>query len=107
MAFGMGEDVARSPMTHVDSATFPVSPGELAEVAEDNGAPPDVINLLKSLPAEQYESREQVQRDLAEAARRLAMGLSRDEDEGEAIRDRRNIGRDAVEGAPEGMTRHP
>ncbi len=107
MAFGMGEDVARSPMTHIDSATFPVSREELVEVAEDNGAPPEVINLFKSLPAAQYASREQIQRDLGEASRRLAMGGSRDEDEGEAIRDRRNIGKDAVEGAPEGMPRHP
>ena len=107
MAFGMGEDVALSPTHHIDSASFPTTPEELADLAMDNGAPADVINLFKCLPSEQYESKEDVLRDLAEAARRFAMGNSRDEDEGEALRDRRNIGRDMVEGAPDGMTKHP
>jgi hypothetical protein len=44
-------------------------------------------------------------RDLAEAARRFGMGGLKDDDD--APRDRRNIGRDAVENAPNGLTRHP
>jgi len=107
MAFGMGEDTARSVTTHLDAATYPVTRDDLVQTASEGGAPADIINVLKSLPQESYDSKEGVLRDLAEAARRFAMGTSRDEDEGEALRDRRNIGRDMVEGAPEGMTRHP
>ncbi|WNZ64060.1 hypothetical protein QEG98_10465 [Myxococcus sp. MxC21-1] len=69
-------------------------------------APPDVINLFKCLPRREYATREAVQRDLSEASRRSALGGSRDDDDG-VNRDRRNIGRDAVEDAPDGQTRHP
>jgi hypothetical protein len=44
-------------------------------------------------------------RDLAEAARRFGRGGLRDDDG--VDRDRRNIGRDLVENAPKGHTRHP
>jgi hypothetical protein len=103
MAFGMAEDAARSPTTHLDAVEYPVSRDTLARVAADNGAPAEVINLFKSLPKSDYQSKEEVQRDLAEAARRFAVGR----DEEDPLRDRRNIGRDAVEGAPPGRLRHP
>ena len=44
-------------------------------------------------------------RDLAEAERRFAMGGLKDDDG--VNRDRSNIGRDRVENAPNGQTRHP
>ena len=107
MAFGIAEDPALSPSTHLDGVDYPVWRDQLVKIAADNGASADVINLFKCLPRAQYESKEEVMRDLAEAARRFAMGNMSRDDEDDAIRDRRNIGRDAVEGAGEGMTRHP
>jgi hypothetical protein len=85
---------------------YPVNRSELARVAEEGGASVDVINVLLSLPAHFYRSRDQVLRDLAEASRRFGMG-NQPADEDGANRDRRNIGRDAVEGAPAPLTRHP
>jgi hypothetical protein len=105
MAFGVGEDEALSPNTHLDAVSYPVRRETLARTAADNGAPTEVINLFKSLPEEEYATKEDIQRDIAEAARRMVMGNSRVDDDAE--RDRRNIGRDMVEGAPDGMTRHP
>lgn len=106
MAFGIAEDPGRSPVTHLDEVEYPVWRDVLVRVAADNGASVDVINLFKSLPRSRYESKDEAVRDLAEAARRFAMGnLTNEEDE--ALRDRRNIGRDHVEGAPPGKTRHP
>lgn len=103
MAYGIAEDPARSIVPHLEAADYPVTKDELVLVAEDDNAPPDVINLLKSLPRDRYESEEMVLRDLAEAARRYALG-TRDED---PLRDRRNLGRDLVEEAPPGHTHHP
>jgi len=105
MAFGLGEDSSRSPVAHLDMVEFPIWREQLARQAADNGATADVINLFKCLPQARYDSKDGVMRDLSEASRRFAMGGSH-EDDG-AVRDRRNIGRDMVEGAPEGMTRHP
>lgn len=105
MAYGIAEDPALSPATHLDEVEFPIWRDMLVKVAADNGAPADVINLFKSLPRGQYQSKEEVLRDFAEAARRFAMGNLPDEDG--ATRDRRNIGRDAVENAPPGKVRHP
>jgi hypothetical protein len=105
MAHRSNEDPALSPTTHLDAVEYPVWREQLAKAAADNGAPVDVINLLNALPKGRYESKVEVQRDLAEAARRFGMGNQRAEDG--AVRDRRNIGRDMVEGAPEGKTRHP
>jgi hypothetical protein len=106
MAFGVGEDPSRSPAAQLDMVEFPTSRDELVRLAEENGGHEEVINLFLSLPREQYGSKEEVLRDLAEAARRFAtFPLGADEDG--ANRDRRNIGRDLVEGAPEGMTKHP
>lgn len=105
MAYGVAEDPALSIPTHLDAVDYPVWREQLVRAAADNGASADIINVLKSLPRSQYESKEDVMRDLAEAARRFASGGLRDDDG--AIRDRRNIGRDAVESAPPGHTRHP
>lgn len=105
MAYGFSEDPALSPSTHLDAVDYPVWREQLAKAAADNGAPADVINLFKSLPESKYESKEQVMRDLAEAARRFAMGNQNADDE--HLRDRRNIGRDAVEEAGNGRTKHP
>jgi hypothetical protein len=105
MAYGVAEDPGLSISTHLDSVDYPVARDQLVQAAEDNGASMDIINVLKSLPRTQYESREAVMRDLAEAARRFAMGGRTADDN--VDRDRRNIGRDLVENAPEGHTRHP
>ena len=105
MAYGVAEDPALSVSTHLDAVDYPVWREQLVKAAEDGGASIDLINVFKSLPRSQYDSREAVMRDLAEAARRMAMGGLRDDDG--ANRDRRNIGRDAVENAPPGNTRHP
>jgi hypothetical protein len=105
MAHGIAEDPRLSPATHLDEVEFPIWRDMLVKIAADNGASVDVINLFKSLPRSQYHSKQEVLRDFAEAARRFAMGNHVDEDG--AVRDRRNIGRDAVENAPPGKVRHP
>jgi hypothetical protein len=102
MAFGLAEPPANSPVTHLDGVEYPVDRESLVQVAADNGAPPDVINLFKSLPASSYESKEQVLRDLGEAARRF--GLSNFDLDPE--NDRRDIGRDAFEGVDREGTTH-
>ncbi|CAM3850586.1 DUF2795 domain-containing protein [Corallococcus sp. ZKHCc1 1396] len=105
MAYGQAEDPARSITPHLDSVDYPATREDLVEAAEDSGAPVDIINVFKSLPQKEYMLREHVLRDLAEAERRFAMGGLKDDDG--VNRDRSNIGRDRVEGAPEGQTRHP
>jgi hypothetical protein len=105
MAYGQAEDPALSIPTHLDAVDYPVWREQLVKAAEDNGADVDVINVLKFLPRSRYESKEEVMRDLAEAARRFATGGLPDDDG--VVRDRRNIGRDMVENAPPGHTRHP
>ena len=92
MARTQTEDPGRSPATQLEGVEYPVWRDTLVLTAEDNGATVDVINLFKSLPQGKYESQEDVLRDFAEAARRMAMGGS-DEDDG-VDRDRRNLGRD-------------
>lgn len=106
MAFGIGEDPRRSPVAVLQGLTYPARREHLVAVAEESEATADVINLLKSLPREEYISHEEVLRDLGEAARRFGMSNFPADEDG-ANRDRRNIARDAVENAPEGMTRHP
>ena len=100
---GLQEDPARSVTPHIDAADFPISREDLVLIAEDDGAPHEIVNLFKSLPREEYDSREMVFRDLAEAARRMAMGTNKDD----PYRDRRNIGRDLVEDHPGPAGRHP
>ena len=99
------EDPGRSPAAMLESVEYPAWRDTLVKTAEDNGATVEVINLLKSLPRGKYESREDALRDFAEAARRMALGGAQDDDG--VNRDRRNLGRDLVEGAPPGHTRHP
>ena len=105
MAYGQAENPALSIPTHLEAVDYPVWREQLVKAAEDNGADVDIINVLKFLPRSRYESKEEVMRDLAEAARRFATGGLPDDDG--AVRDRRNIGRDMVENAPPGHTRHP
>ncbi len=106
MAFKHGENPSRSVSTHLEGVEYPTSRDEIVWAAEDSEAPVDIINVLLALPRERYATLEEAQRDLAEAGRRFGMGNQSAEDDN-ARRDRRNIGRDAVEGAPPGMTRHP
>jgi hypothetical protein len=105
MAYGQAENPALSIPTHLDAVDYPVWRDQLVKAAADNGAPIDLINVFKSLPRTRYESKEDVMRDLAEAARRFASGGLKDDDG--VDRDRRNIGRDLVENAPPGNSRHP
>jgi len=104
MAYGIAEDPALSPTTHLDGVDYPVWRDQLAKIAADNGADADVINLFKSLPKSRYESKEEVMRDFAEAARRFAMGNHNPPQEDNADRNRENIGRDLVES---GTIHHP
>lgn len=104
MAYGTAENPALSVTPHLDGADFPISKDDLVELAEDNGAPVDVINVYKSLPRDEYESKEMVLRDLSEAARRSQVGPALHDDE---KYDRRNIGRDRVEDNPAPGGRHP
>ena len=102
MAFGQAENPANSPVTHLDAVEYPVDKETLVQAAADNGASSDVINLFKSLPGSDYQSKEQVLRDLGEAARRF--GLSNFDLDPE--NDRRDIGREAFEGVDREGTTH-
>ena len=101
MARGIGENPARSPAEHVRQVEYPASRDDIVQTAADNEAPVEVINFLKSLPKERYESYEAVLRDFAEAERRFA--LSNRTDGGKT---RENIGKAATE-SPDAPTRHP
>lgn len=102
MAFGIGERPER--FIHLDGVEYPASREDLVEAAAANDARPEVINFLKSLPRDTYDTPEMVLRDYAEAARRFGM-------HGHAplfgAMDRRNLGRDAIEENVEGKMRHP
>ncbi len=104
MAFGVGERPELSVTGHLQSVDYPADREELVEAAAEGDAPADVINFLKCLPRERYESEELVLRDLAEAARRFGM-------HGHAplvgTLDRRDLGRTVVEENPDGNPRHP
>ncbi len=104
MAFGIQEDPALSVTPHLDAADYPISRDDLVELAEDSGAPVNIINLFKSLPRDEYTSKEMVLRDLGEASRRMATGKALHDDE---LRDRRNIARDLVEDREGPGSRHP
>jgi hypothetical protein len=99
------ENPGRSPAAQLEGVQFPARRDALVQSAEDNDATPEVINLLKSLPRRRYRSREEVLRDFAEAARRMAMGGLPDDDG--VDRDRRNIGREAMEGVSATRVKHP
>jgi len=87
MAKGIGENPVRSPAFILTGLEFPATRAEIVETAEDGEAPVEVINFLKSLPKERYQSQEEALRDFAEAERRFAGGTP-----GEAGR-RENLGR--------------
>jgi hypothetical protein len=70
------------------SVEFPAARDEIVQTAGESDAPAEVINFLKCLPQERYQSLEAALRDFAEAERRF--GLSNHAAEGP---DRRNIGR--------------
>jgi hypothetical protein len=67
MARGIGEDPRRSPAAQLAQVEFPATREEIVETAEENEAPPEVINFLKCLPKERYGSQEEVLRDFAVA----------------------------------------
>jgi hypothetical protein len=98
MARGIGEDPRRSPAAHIEQVEFPASREDIVQTAEDNEAPVEVINFLKSLPRDRYGSAEEVLRDFAEAERRFALGNASD-DRGR----RENIGKVAAED----QSKHP
>jgi len=104
MAFGVGERPERSVAAHLEAVDYPADKEELVEAAALSEAPVDIINLLKNLPRERYDSEELVLRDLAEAARRFGLG-GHPPPVGSV--DRRNLGRDAVEENVDGNPRHP
>ena len=79
MARGIGEDPGRSPAWHIAQVDYPAAREELVGTAEDNEAPVEVINFLKALPKDRYQSAEEVLRDFAEAERRFALGNTADE----------------------------
>jgi hypothetical protein len=87
MAKGIGENPSRSPAFILKELDFPATREEIVETASDSDAPVEVINFMKSLPKERYESQEEALRDFAEAERRFAGGTA-----GEAGR-RENLGR--------------
>jgi Protein of unknown function (DUF2795) len=100
MAKGIGENPARSPAAHLQGIEYPASRDEIVETAADNDAPAEVINFLKSLPKQRYDSYEAVLRDFAEAERRFGAGNLV---EGPS---REDIGKKAVE-SPDAPTHHP
>jgi len=73
MARGIGENPALSPAEHLRQIDYPASRDEIVEMAGDNDAPIDVINFLKCLPKDTYDSYEAALRDFAEAERRFGM----------------------------------
>ncbi len=100
MAKGIGENPGRSPAAHLQGIEYPASRDEIVETAADNDAPVEVINFLKSLPKQRYDSYEEALRDFAEAERRFAAGNLV---EGPS---REDIGKKAVE-SPDAPTHHP
>ena len=87
MAKGIGEDPSLSPAFILKELDFPATREEIVETAADSDAPASVINFMKSLPKERYQSQEEALRDFAEAERRFAGGTP-----GEAGQ-RENLGR--------------
>ncbi len=103
MAHGIGEDPHESVWTYVHDADYPSTREELVDGAELDEAPAAVVNFLKSLPQDRYENALSVERDFAEAARRMALGQRADQ----LGPDRRNIGRDLIEGPSARGVHHP
>jgi Protein of unknown function (DUF2795) len=87
MAKGIGENPSSSPAFILKELDFPATRAEIVETAEDSESPVEVINFLKSLPKDRYQSQEEALRDFAEAERRFLGGTAN-----EAGR-RENLGR--------------
>ena len=100
MARGIGENPARSPAAHLQALEYPATRDEIVQTAADNDAPVEVINFLKSLPKERYDSYEEALRDFAEAERRFGLGNLADGPS------REDIGKKAFE-SPDAPTHHP
>src|SRR2546421_12074114 len=98
MARGIGEDPKRSPGWHLAQLEYPATREDLVQTAEDNEAPPEVINFFKALPKQRYASAEEVLRDFAEAERRVAGG---------DVAGGRGGGGNIGKGAAEGQGEHP
>ncbi len=99
MARGIGERPERSPAAILSEVEYPISRDDLAQAAADVDAPVEVINFLRSLPDRIYQSRDEVQREFAEAGARFGIFTGE-------VRHRGDIGKEAVEqGKP--PTRHP
>ena len=92
MARGFSERPERSVALPIDAVDYPTTRDDLVLAAEDDDGPPEVMNLLRCLPRARYESKTEVLRDLAEAARRFGEWPAHDAD---PLRDRRDIGRAA------------
>jgi hypothetical protein len=88
MAKGIGENPSRSPAFILKEVDFPATREEIVQTAADSDAPVEVINFMKSLPKERYQSQEEALRDFGEAERRFAGGAPG----GSAQRE--NLGRD-------------
>src|SRR6266849_1564404 len=100
MSRGIGENPARSHAAHLQALEYPATRDEIVQTAADNDAPVEVINFLKSLPKERYDSYEEALRDFAEAERRFGLGNLADGPS------REDIGKKAIE-SPDAPTHHP
>ena len=49
----------------IDGVEFPAKKLELIEIADDAGAPQELVERLQQLGREQYESRDEVEAELA------------------------------------------
>ncbi len=49
---------------HLEGAEYPASKADLVALAEENGAPQDVIEALQALDAEQFDGPDEVQEAL-------------------------------------------
>src|SRR5690349_9119056 len=72
MARGIGENPARSPAAHLQAVEYPATREDIVQTAGDNEAPAEVINFLKSLPKDRYDSYEEALPETVVAARTSA-----------------------------------
>lgn len=102
MARGIGENPARSPSYILQQVDYPATREDLVRAAEDEDAPVDTINFLKSLPDRQYRDPDEVLRQFAEADARFGFGNRKD-----AVNHRGNIGKDMTEPPDSDHANHP
>ena len=91
MARGIGERPERSASYILQQVDYPASREDLVQAAEDEQAPVDTLNFLRSLPDRQYRDPDDVLRQFAEADARFGMGPGRE------VHHRGNIGKDMTE----------